>query len=409
MINKAEYNFLKSIEDGRWYRDIEIGSNLDFVRRTGYFLSTKGLVEMQEHIFKRKILNEKGNKIAEEFKRLETGIGMDKIPSYMLGVLKALGMIKDGVFIKRDVDLESYLMEHGYGKEINDKYYSFRITPSGLEAIKSWNEKSYTITIEALKNNNIEIPFVDTPNIQPAYRAKHHIITRWKNKITKIFYELGFREMDGGYIQPSFWNFDMLFQPQDHPSRELADTFYLDRKAKTDIDTKEVAKEHQKYWHYDWNIDEASKLVLRTHTTVLSAITLHKYGAGRYFSIGKVFRNEATDYKHLAEFHQIEGIIADRSVRFDHLLGFLEEFYSRLGLDKIRFRPSYFPYTEPSLEIEAYLPSKDDWIEVGGAGIFREQVSRMLGAVYPVAAFGLSLERLIMLFEEIDDIRSMYD
>ncbi len=409
MINKAEYKFLKSIQDGKWYKDEEIDSNLDFVRRTGYFLSKKDLVEMREHVVKTKVLNSKGEKILEEFTKLEDGTELSKIPQYMLGVLKALGMIKNGVFVKKDVDLSKYLIEHGYVKEIENKYYSFKITPKGIEVIQNWTEGEYRINIESLKNNNISIPFVDFPNIKPAYRAKHHIITKWKNKVSKIFYELGFREMQGNYIQAAFWNFDILFQPQDHPSRELADTFYLDKKVIIDVDTDNIAKEHQKYWHYEWNIEEASRLVLRTHTTVLSAITLYKYKSGRYFSIGKVFRNEATDYKHLAEFHQIEGIIADKSVTFGHLMGVLEQFYSRLGLDKIRFRPSYFPYTEPSLEIEAYLSSKDDWIEVGGAGIFREQVSKMLGAVYPIAAFGLSLERLIMLFENIEDIRELYD
>jgi phenylalanyl-tRNA synthetase alpha chain len=157
-----------------------------------------------------------------------------------------------------------------------------------------------------------------------------------------------------------------------------------------------------------WSKEEALKCVLRTHTTVLSARTLYKNKRGKFFAIGRVFRNEAIDYKHLAEFHQVEGIIADEQANFRHLLGILKEFFSKLGFDKIRFRPSFFPYTEPSLEIEVYFDKKKDWIEIGGAGIFREEVTRPLGCVYPVLAFGLSLERPLMMLMGLEDIREFY-
>jgi hypothetical protein len=110
-----------------------------------------------------------------------------------------------------------------------------------------------------------------------------------------------------------------------------------------------------------------------------------------------VFRNEATDYKHLAEFHQVEGIIAWEGAKFTDLLGILKEFYSKLGFGKIRFRPSFFPYTEPSLEIEVYFEERKQWMELGGAGIFRPEVSEPLSGIYPVLAWGLSLERPLML------------
>lgn len=408
MINRSEYNFLLKISNGQWWRDSDIDSNLDFVRRTGYFLSRKGLVEMQEHISQKVELDRRGLEAKQIILRLEDGTDIQNIPSYIIGILKESGMLEGRKFRKVDTNLDQVLLRR-FGKVIDEKYYSYRITDLGKKMIDSWKESEYIINIDSLKSQNIQIPYIDVNTIETVNISRTHIITRWKRKIAKIFYELGFKEMSGDYIQMSLWNFDALFQPQDHPSRELADTFYLSRKRKIDIDTSIIEKEHKEYWKYEWDISEAEKLVLRTHTTTLSAITLYKNKHGKYFSIGKVFRNEAIDYKHLAEFHQIEGIIADTSMNFSYLLGFLEEFYSRLGLERIRFRPSYFPYTEPSLEIEAYFPQKDAWIEVGGAGIFREQVSRILECVYPVGAFGLSLERTIMLFEGIEDIRLLYD
>jgi phenylalanyl-tRNA synthetase alpha chain len=121
-----------------------------------------------------------------------------------------------------------------------------------------------------------------------------------------------------------------------------------------------------------------------------------------------VFRNEAIDYKHLAEFHQVEGIVAWKDANLRQLLWVLKEFYRRLGFEEIRFRPSYFPYTEPSLEIEVWFDERKQWIELGGAGIFRKQVVEPLGAEYPVLAFGLSLERPLMLMLGLDDIRTFY-
>jgi phenylalanyl-tRNA synthetase alpha chain len=244
--------------------------------------------------------------------------------------------------------------------------------------------------------------------------GKNHPVTKMTKKIKTIMTELGFSEMDGDIVESSFWNFDALFQPQDHPARELADTFYVKGSIPLPDDKKlveRVKKAHEEGWRYRWDPAEASKAVLRTHTTCLSA----RYVAGikdkkprKFFAIGRVFRNEATDYKHLAEFHQVEGIIAWEGATFTDLLGVLKEFYRKLGFEKIRFRPSFFPYTEPSLEIEVYFEKRKQWMELGGAGMFRPEVSIPLAGVYPVLAWGLSLERPLMLMLELDDIRDLY-
>ncbi|MBU0527620.1 phenylalanine--tRNA ligase subunit alpha [Candidatus Micrarchaeota archaeon] len=254
---------------------------------------------------------------------------------------------------------------------------------------------------------NVNVPSADAPI------GKSHPITKMSHKIKSIMAELGFQEMEGSILESSFWNFDALFQPQDHPARELADTFYLNHKSP--LPNKElvsrIKKAHEEGWKYKWDPKEAEKSVLRTHTTCLSArnlAALKDKKPKKFFAIGKVFRNEATDYSHLAEFHQVEGIIAWENAKFTDLLGILKEFYRKLGFEKIRFRPSFFPYTEPSLEIEVYFEEKKQWLELGGAGIFRPEVSIPLAGVYPVLAWGLSLERPLMLALELDDIRTFY-
>lgn len=253
-------------------------------------------------------------------------------------------------------------------------------------------------------------PNIPGPN---APVGKNHPITKITKKIKTIMAELGFEEMEGDLVESSFWNFDALFQPQDHPARELADTFYVNGEMPLPSDklVARVKKAHEDGWKYKWSPKEASKAVLRTHTTCLSArylTALKDKKPKKYFSIGRVFRNEATDYKHLAEFHQVEGIIAWENATFTDLLGVLKEFYRKLGFENIRFRPSFFPYTEPSLEIEVYFEKKKQWLELGGAGIFRPEVSVPLSGVYPVLAWGLSLERPLMLLLELEDIRTFY-
>lgn len=244
--------------------------------------------------------------------------------------------------------------------------------------------------------------------------GKNHPTTKMAKKIRSIMTELGFEEMAGSIVESSFWNFDSLFQPQDHPARELADTFYLEGSEPLPDDKKlvqRVKKSHEDGWKYKWDPKEAQKPVLRTHTTALSArhlAALKDKKPKKYFAIGKVFRNEATDYKHLAEFYQVEGIIAWENATFRDLLGILKEFYRKLGFEKIRFRPSYFPYTEPSLEVEVFFEPKKQWMELGGAGIFRPEVSVPLADVYPVLAWGLSLERPLMMMLELEDIRTFY-
>jgi phenylalanyl-tRNA synthetase alpha chain len=166
-------------------------------------------------------------------------------------------------------------------------------------------------------------------------------------------------------------------------------------------------------WQYKWVPEFAKKLILRTHTTSLSARTLATLRnaelPAKFFSVGRCFRNETLDWKHLAEFYQTDGIVVGEDVTFRHLLGYLTRYFTKLGFPKARFRPSYFPYTEMSVEIEVLHPVQKKWLELGGAGIFRPEVVKpLLGKDIPVLAWGPGFERLVMVNYNIQDIREMY-
>ncbi|MBT6995111.1 phenylalanine--tRNA ligase subunit alpha [Candidatus Woesearchaeota archaeon] len=252
-------------------------------------------------------------------------------------------------------------------------------------------------------------------NVPKIYPGKRHFVNEAKNHAKKIWLSMGFKEMSGPVINSGFWNFDSLFVPQDHPAREMQDTFFL--KGKSKLPSKKIVdavkKQHEEGWKYKWDPEVAMKSVLRTHTTVLSARTIanlkEKDLPVKYFSIGRNYRNEALDWSHLFEFNQSEGIVIDPNANFKHLLGYLKEFFMKMGYDDVRFRPAYFPYTEPSVEIDVYVKEKDSWVELGGAGIFRPEVVKpLLGKDIPVLAWGFGLGRVILPYYGIKDLRDFY-
>ncbi|XP_040376369.1 phenylalanine--tRNA ligase alpha subunit, cytoplasmic [Oryza brachyantha] len=248
-----------------------------------------------------------------------------------------------------------------------------------------------------------------------------------REEIQNIFLQMGFSEMPtNNFVESSFWNFDALFQPQQHPARDSHDTFFLEAPAATKQlpeDYLEKVKEvHQcggygsKGYGYDWKRDEAEKNLLRTHTTAVSTRMLYKlaqekpFAPKRYYSIDRVFRNEAVDRTHLAEFHQIEGLICDYGLTLGDLIGVLEDFFSSLGMSKLRFKPAYNPYTEPSMEIFSYHEGLKKWVEVGNSGMFRPEMLLPMGLPQGVnvIAWGLSLERPTMILYGIDNIRDLF-
>eukprot|EP01027_Heterolobosea_sp_BB2_P020782 GEZU01029681.1.p1 GENE.GEZU01029681.1~~GEZU01029681.1.p1 ORF type:complete len:525 (-),score=223.16 GEZU01029681.1:240-1814(-) len=260
---------------------------------------------------------------------------------------------------------------------------------------------------------------------KPPTTGHLHPLLKVRSQFRSIFLEMGFEEMPtNNYVESSFWNFDALFQPQQHPARDMHDTFFLNAPATTlsiPSDYLQRVKDvHEKGgyesigYRYEWKEEEARKNLLRTHTTAVSSRMLYKLAQGdftpkKYFSIDRVFRNEEMDATHLCEFHQIEGMIIDYNLSLGDLIGVLTAFFAKIGITNLKFKPAYNPYTEPSMEIFGYHPQLKKLIEIGNSGVFRPEMLRPMGLPENVSvlAWGLSLERPTMIMYGIDNIKSL--
>ncbi len=282
-----------------------------------------------------------------------------------------------------------------------------RLTPEVL-ASGAWREKGLRpIDVEA-----------KAPKFYPGRR---HPVRDFIREVREVYVSMGFTELEGNSVHPAFWNFDALFIPQDHPGRDMQDTFYLEGLSDKKLNRKgvvaNVAATHEsgwktgsRGWGYSWNIEEARRLVLRTHNTVLTvkALSESREKETRVFAVSKVYRNENLDYKHLAEFYQMDGIMVGEGLNVRHLMGFLMEFYKKLGIKAVKLWPTYFPYTEPSLEVVGYSDAVKSWIELSGSGVFRPEVTIPLGVRVPVLAWGPGIERLMLMRFGLDDMRELY-
>lgn len=248
------------------------------------------------------------------------------------------------------------------------------------------------------------------------YGGRVHPNQQILDEIRDLLFEMGFTEFHGSIVQNSFWNFDALYQPQDHPAREMQDTFHLAEELPLPSGWEKIRDMHltggdtgSTGWGGTWSEDVSRKCVLRTHSTSLSIQYLAKNPNPplKAFSISRVYRRETIDPTHLPEFEQLEGIVMDEGLHFGHLLGFFKEFFGRMGFEEVRFRPGYFPYTEPSVEPEVWVDGLG-WVELGGAGIFRKEVTEPWGIKCPVLAWGLGVSRVSMLRMGLKDLRQLY-
>jgi phenylalanyl-tRNA synthetase alpha chain len=315
------------------------------------------------------------------------------------------------------------LIKRGIIQETETVKYLIAITPEGLAlAGKGLDLRGETGTLTreqilsgAWKTANLR-KYDVTKLPKKAYPGKIHPYQRIIAEMREILLEMGFEELYGGIVQQSFWNFDALFQPQDHPAREMQDTFYLRETLPLPQGYEKVKAMHEcggetssTGWGGVWKEEKAEQCVLRTHTTSVSIqyLARNPNPPVKAFCIGRVYRRETIDTTHLAEFEQLEGIVMDEGVTFGNLLGILREFYHRMGFEGVRFKPSYYPYTEPSLDAEVYVEGIG-WIEMGGAGIFREEVTAPLGINFPVLAWGLGVSRIAMLRLGLKDLRYLH-
>lgn len=253
------------------------------------------------------------------------------------------------------------------------------------------------------------------------YPAKPHPVRKIIEQTRRAFLELGFEEVGSPAVEVAFWNFDALFQPQDHPARDMQDTFYMADPAVGDLPREEwvngVQAAHEDGgdtgstgWGYRWSPQRAQAMVLRTHCTsaTIRALARNPDPPYKAFCVGWTHRNETLSYKHLPVFHQVDGIIIDKDASLSTLLGTLKAFYQKMGFDQVRFKPAFYPYTEPSVDVMVYMPERGKWLEMGGSGIFRPEVTEPLGCKHPVLAWGLGIERLAMLRLGFADIRDLY-
>ncbi|MBD3388850.1 MAG: phenylalanine--tRNA ligase subunit alpha [Candidatus Altiarchaeales archaeon] len=454
----------------------EVGLPVDAVQRATSWLKTKGLVEVVEHISEDVTLEDEGKAYAEKglperqlLNIIGKGMPLEELKKRTdrgvfnigFGWLRKKGLVevKDGqveIISSEETEDERLLGKLARGGantgELNKeelealellksrknvvetkglKAIILKPTKEGLKRAKTLKEddRISQLTPKMLvtgewKNRGFR-PYDTRVYVKPEPPVLKHPLRRQINKVKRIFIGMGFEEIKGPLVESAFWNFDALFQPQDHPARDMHDTFYLKTPEEVEIESfdrlkGEVGSTHgdggctgSTGWGYRWSEETAKKTLLRTHTTAVTARHLSRIKLEelpvKVFSVDKVFRNEAVDYKHLPEFYQVEGIVVDPSVNFRNLLGILKQFYKEMGFERIRFRPGYFPYTEMSVEPEVYFEDRQEWVELGGAGIFRPEVVKpLLGADVPVLAWGLGLDRTVALSLGLKDIRQLY-
>jgi phenylalanyl-tRNA synthetase alpha chain len=254
-----------------------------------------------------------------------------------------------------------------------------------------------------------------------------HPLAKAVTEFRRLFIEMGFTEQPTNqWLESSFWNFDALFQPQQHPARDSHDTFFVKHPAACTRWPEEYGERVREYhesgnadsigYRMDWDPSEARKNILRTHTTAVSARVLYElanqpggFKPVKRFSIDRVFRNETTDATHLAEFHQIEGFVADYDLTVGDLIGILQQFYEKQNMTKLKFVPAFNPYTCPSLEVHGYSEALGRYVEIGNSGVFRPEMLLPMG--FPpgvrVVAFGLGVERQVMMKFGLSNIRAL--
>lgn len=379
------------------------------------WLKRKGLADIvKEGDSKLLVLTAKGKDVlkknlpAEEFlaSLLKGPIAEADVDKEIIKELKGRGgIIKESPIFVRDIAL-------------TDKGQD--LAKSGMVELKKEITDITDRLIQSGEWKDAEYRKYDVQTFAPAlYPAKRSPITRLIDQVRQMFLDMGFTEMSSEYVQPSFWNMDVLFTPQDHPARDLQDTFYLEQPSFIHEDDDKLVEQVKRLhedggdtgscgWGGKWSREFSESTILRTHSTVSSIryIAEHPEAPCKAFSISRIFRKESIDSTHLPEFTQIEGIVIDENANFNTLISLIREFYARMGFDQVRIRPAYFPYTEPSLELEVFFNGK--WMELGGAGIFRPEVVAPFGVKHPVLAWGFGFERLAMLKWNIKDIRELY-
>lgn len=343
----------------------------------------------------------------------------------------ALAMIEDGEGATVDEEVISVLERRNLVEREDNVTRSVLLTDAGVTALMEGVEavsRVDRLTPEQLTSGAWESVDFASYNVSAdagrVFDGNVHILRQAAEQVKDVLVGMGFKEMEGPHADAQFWINDCLFMPQDHPARTHWDQFEVELPPSEDISTdlmERVKSVHLEGtgpdgdgYHSPWDESVARRIDLRGHTTSLSMRYLAGYQIGeldppeRYFSVEKVYRNDTLDPTHLLEFFQIEGWVMAEELSVRDLMGTFTEFYAQFGITDLEFKPHYNPYTEPSFELFGRHPETDELIEIGNSGMFRDEVLRPLGVECDVMAWGLALERLLMLMYGFDDIRDVH-
>ena len=335
---------------------------------------------------------------------------------------------------EQDVNYESVadLIRRGIIEEVSEIREKVSITQFGIKILKNGE---FTVEyIDKLSPNNIknweELKFreySEKPEILDSLSGNLNVKTKFISLIKDAMVSMGFSEMHSNYVESTFWNFDVMMFRQDHPDRDIQDTIYLNG-GKATIPAKLLKEVKEVYEHgffsskYNESIGyrrtfdkfKSDSLIMRGHTTattfryIYEFISKNKDKPAKFFSVDKGFRNETMDNTHLLELYQIEGVVYDDNLTVSDLVGYIKQFYRKIGIENIRLKPTYNPYTEPSLEIQAFSPKLKRWLEVGNSGVFRPETLKPFGITKNIVAWGFGMERMLNLKLGMADIRYLY-
>jgi phenylalanyl-tRNA synthetase alpha chain len=344
--------------------------------------------------------------------------------------LHFVGEIKAEDMSAEDTAAFQEFQKRGLARKVEKKIRELTITPLGVSVAAAIDTTSRIgqLTPAVLKTGQWKTAafrrFDITAPVPKLWPGKKQQYKAFLDEVKEELVAAGFEEMSGPVVETSFWNNDALYMPQDHPARGIHDIYFVNEPKyanlkKYDKFVKAIAKVHQNGgttgstgWQYDYNEKEASRLVLRSQGTALSARMLANPDIkvpGAYFSVARVYRPDKLDATHLIEFNHCEGIVLNEGLSLRHLIGLLTEFTKKItGSDKLRFRPHYFPFTEPSIEADIWHPVLKRWTEAFGAGILRPEVTQPFGIKVPVLAWGIGIDRLFMIRNSINDIRQLF-
>jgi phenylalanyl-tRNA synthetase alpha chain len=429
--------------------------NIDSVRRAAAWLQDKGFASISEIKTKKYFVSPEGEKILEkdmpekvfletlkemgrtakinELKK-ETGLddkeftaalGKNKRQAFIVisqGEISLTGVHEES----KEDSLKEELEKISKGEKANEKALK-EFLQRGLIESREFVQRQLVISSKGeeakkiLSSKKIKRVFDVEGEVPKIFMGKKAPYVQFLKQIREKLVALGFNEMDSPIIVPEFYNFDVLFQPQNHPARTWTDTYLLKQPSKGKLPEKKKVdaikaahenggKAKSTGWGYKWSPEIAARLMPSAHGTahsarqLVSGVEIPK----KYFAIARCFRPDVLDATHLLEFNQMEGFIVGEDLNFKHLLGMLKEFAIEVaGAEKVKFFPDYYPFTEPSVQLSAKHPEMG-WIEFAGAGMFRPEMLENLGIKGEAIAWGMGIDRLAMFKLGIKDIRYLF-